>query len=503
MSKLLIFNFDGTSNEPEDAVQGVDRKGAIDDDNITNVLKFHLLCGGHLKSSAPEGRQRSFYYSGIGTHGNFFQRLFNAGLANEAWDVSSLLSKALKDFEASHYQPGDIVLLTGFSRGAALARRFAAIINRQVADQCIYEAVFDTVASIGLPNLSSSERPLSEVVFENGCTLPSNVCQALHLVSLDDKRKAFQPTLMNKDDRVQEVWFAGAHSDVGGGYYFDGLSDISLRFMLNWLEDKLESIKLFAPSELEFDSLVEDEAGYEIKIDDISIEPDPLGKNHEQERSALTRWATLTDRRLCVIREDKVSLQDKPIVFESVARRIERDRNYRPRSLQHVNHMVLYEDGHTEEFSGLAEHKEGRLLRMRRLKPGDTVKTRAYAYNPFNNTGILLEKDKNYTLLVEGDQTWRDGQIKCDANGWHREEVRLGATEVAIAGMEPFKRYPDANWFCLIGCIDEDDKTAFKVGREAFVVPTESGELCLFANDLERFYGNNFGMLNVTIKCEI
>ena len=48
MSKLLIFNFDGTSNEPSDAVQDVDYKGAKEDDNITNVLKFHLMLGGDL-----------------------------------------------------------------------------------------------------------------------------------------------------------------------------------------------------------------------------------------------------------------------------------------------------------------------------------------------------------------------------------------------------------------------------------------------------------------------
>ena len=53
MNKIVIFNFDGTSNEPQDAVQGLDRKGAIDDDNITNILKFHLLCGGDLKEDKP------------------------------------------------------------------------------------------------------------------------------------------------------------------------------------------------------------------------------------------------------------------------------------------------------------------------------------------------------------------------------------------------------------------------------------------------------------------
>ena len=181
MSKLLIFNFDGTSNEPEDAVQEIDSRGNIEDDNITNILKFHLLCGGDLKTK-PSGTspdQRCFYYSGVGTYGNFFQRLYNSGLSSEKFDVAKILWMAKEDLR-KHHQPGDRILVTGFSRGAALARRFSAIINDQVGSGNIIEAVFDTVASIGIPNLKKSERPKSEVVFEHGHSLPSNVKKALH-----------------------------------------------------------------------------------------------------------------------------------------------------------------------------------------------------------------------------------------------------------------------------------------------------------------------------------
>lgn len=75
MSKLLIFNFDGTSNDPSDASQDVDYKGAKEDDNITNILKFHLMLGGDLipdksvneyESSWDDTNQRVFYYHGVG-----------------------------------------------------------------------------------------------------------------------------------------------------------------------------------------------------------------------------------------------------------------------------------------------------------------------------------------------------------------------------------------------------------------------------------------------------
>jgi len=126
-------------------------------------------------------------------------------LANESADVSTILWLARKDLR-DHYEI-DYIVIVGFSRGATLARRFASITGAEMKPSVIIEAVFDTVASIGLPNLSSRERPTTEVMFEHGHTLPGSVKAALHLVSIDDKRRAFQPTLMNRDARVTEVWF--------------------------------------------------------------------------------------------------------------------------------------------------------------------------------------------------------------------------------------------------------------------------------------------------------
>ena len=48
-----------------------------------------------------------------------------------------------------------------------------------------------------------------------------------HRLALDKERVAFTPTLINRDldvrDRILEVWMPGIHSDVGGGYWMDGL----------------------------------------------------------------------------------------------------------------------------------------------------------------------------------------------------------------------------------------------------------------------------------------
>jgi len=56
-----------------------------------------------------------------------------------------------------------------------------------------------------------------------------------HAVSLNEKRSKYRTNLWNRpnDDTFAQVWFAGAHSDVGGGYVESGLSDITLDWMLS------------------------------------------------------------------------------------------------------------------------------------------------------------------------------------------------------------------------------------------------------------------------------
>ncbi len=361
MTKVLIFNFDGTNNEPEDAEQEIKGSGEIEDESITNILKFHLLLGGDLKeggNTALANGDRTFYYNGVGTYGNIFSRILNAGLSIEKWDVAKIIKEAMGDFDTYYEAEAfDKVLVTGFSRGAAIARRFASLINDKVKNDGIIEGIFDTVASIGLPNLSNSDRPKSNVVFENGCTLPSNVEKALHMVSLDDKRRAFQPTLMNKEDRVYEVWFAGAHADVGGGYYYDGLSDTSLRFFLDWIDNLDLGIELLTSGDINYGQILDKDVKYMIGADDVQIDPNPLGINHQQERGALFSFATLTDRRCCVIENDRVNEEESPIIHWSVAERLKIDRNYKPRSLRNLPHRILKPDGETPFFTGFSQHK--------------------------------------------------------------------------------------------------------------------------------------------------
>ena len=76
----------------------------------------------------------------------------------------------------------------------------------------------------------------------------SHVLRARHAMAVDETRLKFAPTFWEsaekppgasspEDERVKQVWFEGAHSDIGGGYRETGLSDTSLLWMAREAHD--------------------------------------------------------------------------------------------------------------------------------------------------------------------------------------------------------------------------------------------------------------------------
>ena len=84
--------------------------------------------------------------------------------------------------------------------------------------------------------------------------------------------------------------------------------------------------------------------------------------------------------------------------------------------------------------------------------------------------------------------------------GWHRDDVQLGVKEIPMALLEPFRRLPDAQWFSLVGAINNNEEFLFKIANDATVTITKSGEFSPFANDLSRFYGANAGKIKVKVS---
>ncbi|GAA61329.1 hypothetical protein P20652_3206 [Pseudoalteromonas sp. BSi20652] len=492
--KTLIFNFDGTGNEPRDAEQ-FSSDHFKEDVSISNILKLHLLLGGKLEDSpvTPFANQLSFYYQGIGTKGSRLKRILNQALAPQSDDVASILNQALSDFKA-HYQLGDTILLTGFSRGAALARRFAKCLEPLISNN-VYVCVFDTVASIGLSKVSKATRGAEHVIFENH-TIANNITQALHCVALDEKRRAFEPTLMNHQSNITELWFAGAHSDIGGGYYRDGLADICLRYALEWLIEQPLTISLLTSHDIDYEALLPN--SNLIAQDDVTVIPDPLALSHQQNYFWFNPLFKLIDRDCHVLINNEASKLE-PLIHHSVAERINKLTSYRPESLKKQHYKVSYSDNNTLSFTGLSAHIMLANQNMSVLAINQSQDVMVFASELYNNTGLMLEQGATYRFTPYPDQYWFDDGIKCSPLGWHRDNVKLGVKEIPIALLEPFRRLARAQWFSLVGAINKNDDYLFEIAGGADIQIEKSGAFCPFANDLDRFYGANTGKIKLKV----
>ena len=371
-NRTLVFSFDGTGNEPSDAGE------FKEDESISNILKLHIMMGGgfHLDKSNtknPNGHQQiTYYYNGIGTRESIFDSIpligslaskakqsINMSLAPTFGDAKRILREAMSDFEKLDCKKGDTLVVFGFSRGAALARKFAGmILKKNKLCEVSFLGVFDTVAAMdGIHR--KGEKIHSDVVFENG-TLNKRIIKAVHIVSLDEDRIPFEPTLINKDndnsDRILEVWFPGVHSDIGGGYWFDGLSDVALEFMIVECKKTLGNRIFICPNDnAKIDELLQKQGDElsAIEVDDIAINPMTDGLIHRHSE-LLAKAGGKEPRPVRININDRAS-EDLPIVHHFVKERFEHVPSYRPPALRGLKFILLLADGKRKTIHGISE----------------------------------------------------------------------------------------------------------------------------------------------------
>ncbi len=227
----LIIGCDGTWNEIGDGK--------------TNVAKILEAC--------VATQQVMHYEEGVGTAPGeaLIGGLTGKGLDRQILGAYRFLRKRFADRDWAREE--NKVFIFGFSRGAYAARRLAGLITH-----CGIPAKADDV-QVGWNFYKNKDTDSAERLKEEGRffnikvevlgvwdtvkatktedfndkKIPKCVVAGYHAMAIDEKRKGFPVLKWNNGPRVSQMWFPGAHSDVGGGYKECGLSNIALKWMID------------------------------------------------------------------------------------------------------------------------------------------------------------------------------------------------------------------------------------------------------------------------------
>ncbi len=244
--KNIVICCDGTGNEYGK--------------NNTNVVEIYSL-------TVKSDKQIGFYDPGVGTGGWEYDEETFTLTAKRDQATGIGLQKNIEDayrFLMSCYEPNDRIYLFGFSRGAFTVRSLSGMLykcgllredNDNLLDYAskIYNTEGNQKIASGFKSTFSRSCPVHFIgVWDTVESLALNagkkwhdsrltpeVKYGYHALAIDERRSDFPPSLWDEKRKghgqtIEQVWFAGVHSDVGGWYDERGLPNIALR----WLVDK-------------------------------------------------------------------------------------------------------------------------------------------------------------------------------------------------------------------------------------------------------------------------
>jgi uncharacterized protein (DUF2235 family) len=271
--KRIVICADGTWNTRD---QINDERGKRRPTNVTKVARG-------VRPRASNGvDQVVFYHDGLGTGGPLDKvsgGAFGTGIEENI--------RALYRFLIYNWEPNDEIYLFGFSRGAFTVRTLAGfmnlvglvdkdgdyfvpdlyacyennqrpgspewdrafrrITNKRPCPPITFIGVWDTVGSLGAPGLLGWFLNSGKYEYHNVRITPE-MQHCYHALAIDERRKPFEPTLWQRPagwtGTLEQVWFAGVHTNVGGSCRWDGLANEAL----HWMVEKAEGLGL------EFDS---------------------------------------------------------------------------------------------------------------------------------------------------------------------------------------------------------------------------------------------------------
>ena len=201
------------------------------------------------------------YLAGIGTSGTVETHILEGATGT---GTSERIRDAYR-FLAERYHQGDRIYGFGFSRGAFAIRSLAGFIDlagmpkqpRALKEEEVLEiydaymdgklvdkarygtidtmiefiGVWDTVGALAFGRTLGNFHRIN----------PGNVKRVAHALALDEERQRFEPSFWDAPataaTQVEEVWFSGCHTNIGGGYADANLSNIALFWMLQSARD--------------------------------------------------------------------------------------------------------------------------------------------------------------------------------------------------------------------------------------------------------------------------
>lgn len=266
--KRIVICADGTWNERDQMDQESRKRRPT---NVTKVARTILT------TSSDGTPQIVCYLDGVGTGGGMDK--LTGGAFGDGICANVV---ALYRFILYNYSKGDQLFFFGFSRGAFTVRTLIGFMNRVglldkdddyfVPDMfALYErnevpgsdswkkafrksekrecppiafvGVWDTVGALGAPGWLGRYLNGNKYAFHD-VGLNEHVTHAYHALAIDEHRVPFEPTWWERPADwpgvLEQVWFCGAHSNVGGGYKPDGLANIPLQ----WLVEKAKALGL-------------------------------------------------------------------------------------------------------------------------------------------------------------------------------------------------------------------------------------------------------------------
>jgi uncharacterized protein (DUF2235 family) len=266
--KRLIICADGTWNERDQLDEKTKKR------HPTNVVKV-------ARAIVPRDKEGTdqivFYHDGLGTSGAWDKVTGGAFGEGIEQNVRNIYRTILYNYES-----GDELFLFGFSRGAFTVRTLVGFMNfvglvqkdddyyipeiygcyqhgqRQGSDEWTkafhnvkdtrpcppirFIGVWDTVGALGAPGILGQFNKNKYEYHDVG--LNRYVENAYHALAIDERRKPFAPSIWKRSNgfagKLEQAWFAGVHSNVGGSCTPDGLANEAL----HWIIEKAEALGL-------------------------------------------------------------------------------------------------------------------------------------------------------------------------------------------------------------------------------------------------------------------